>query len=67
MPCTFTGSLEGDRALFLREDLDKLTSLLCDLCKRLEKKGRSDIIAANPRLTKWWKLHKKFDAAKKGQ
>ena len=43
MPCTYTGSLEGDRAHFAEEsskaamsELDRITSYLCAVCTDLE-------------------------------
>lgn len=43
MPCTYTGSLEGDRALGAqkvierqREELDRLARYLCAVCSHLE-------------------------------
>lgn len=43
MPCTYTGSLEGDRAHFAeessktaRKELDRITGYLCAVCNYLE-------------------------------
>ena len=48
MPCTYTGSLEGDRALLAEEssktaksELDRITSYLCAVCNYLEFTGSS--------------------------
>lgn len=61
MPCTLTGSIEGDTIHFLQEDkrslnkeLLKTTQLLCLVCKTLEK-NEADI---PDKLMKWWKAHK---------
>ena len=66
MPCTITGSFEGDRALFAEEDLEKaqkknlkLTQFLCETCQILENMGYKGFV--NPKLEKWWKKHKNQD------
>lgn len=64
MPCTITGSLDGDRIYALEQDREKLreeildlTQMLCAVCKRCEKEG-----APIPKRVKaWWKKHKAQD------
>lgn len=62
MPCTVTGSLEGDRALAhseAQEEATKVTQLLCKLCKIVEN---SDGLILPRDVSKWWESHKKIDA-----
>lgn len=79
MPCTQTGSLEGDHALALEENIKlinkrntELTQMLCSVLKIIEKDA---LDASDLQLTdlpkdvqKWWKTHRKIDAkaAKRG-
>ena len=63
MPCTYTGSFEGDEALAAKEALEKnrstlteVTALLCSACKILEKKK-----AMTPQLRAWYAEHEKVD------
>lgn len=72
MPCTFTGSFEGDKVMSLREDLDELTQLLCSIGKTIEKYSDApdhepafmDIKLFSPKVRKWLKEHKKLDSKK---
>lgn len=68
MPCTITGSLEGDAALYAREAADKLradllkrTQQLCTACKALEANGIA--VPSDDGLDTWWEEHKRSDAA----
>ncbi len=68
MPCTQTGSIEGDRILGLTESIkivnDKnteLTRLLCLACRRIEISG----MRFPNGLGKWWKSHLKVDKKKR--
>jgi len=65
MPCTITGSLEGDAALFAKESLDKcriraqkLNRLLCMLCRDVENRAEHPLPS---QVAKWWKRHKEID------
>ena len=72
MPCTQTGSLEGDRALdadMARSEATRLTQMLCDLCKTFDETFVEEEwelllnnMKAGKRLAAWWKSHKKIDA-----
>ena len=74
MPCTLTGSLEGDAAVFSKEKITELTQLLCGACRLLEENeiDMSKVKAVvysygacqerTTKLTTWWKSHKKLDA-----
>lgn len=77
MPCTYTGSIEGDRAHFAKEALDLRERMLCAICTQLEKEFGvavtkeilEDVAEATDGLTKtqissWWKDHKKEDKKK---
>lgn len=71
MPCTITGSFEGDRALFAQEDRDKaqkeaikVTRLLCKLMKDLESNG-INMEHISKDVMKWWKKHKEIDKKRK--
>lgn len=74
MPCTYTGSLEGDREMAMRESLDARERMLCALCRRLETElGAAEagrIMAAAERMADgsapivdWWVRHREADAA----
>jgi hypothetical protein len=70
MPCTLTGSLEGDRAYLAeenRKELEKkvseLNNLLCTACQLLEAAGvkLTDHARLYGDLGEWWKEHQKVD------
>jgi hypothetical protein len=79
MPCTFTGSFEGDRALAaeeyaaeLKKELDLTTRLLCSTMKILHNPSpypehaqtlRGDVLAIEG-MTDWWEEHQKRDREK---
>jgi hypothetical protein len=63
MPCTFTGTLEGDAALRAREELDRQTDRLCRMCRRIEALGH-DLTTIDPDVAEWWAKHKKEDIAR---
>ena len=77
MPCTLTGSFEGDRALVSETNVTYLTQLLCGACTLLEANnidmggvvveglGNDDLVQGAPSLDKWWKDHKKMDRRRK--
>jgi hypothetical protein len=62
MPCYYTGSAEGDRALSAQTTADALTEitdLLCKLCRSI------DADKPMPKaVKKWWAAHKKVDEAR---
>lgn len=69
MPCTYTGSLEGDRALDAQEyaeeleaSRDEMTALACAAFQVLEKQGLLGEMTFHQR--KWWRSHKAADAAR---
>ena len=67
MPCTYTGSLEGDRALAAQKNADHLakqiTNLTQLLCKTLTIVEAHDGLEYLPKdVNKWWSAHKKIDA-----
>ena len=62
MPCHYTGSAEGYRALSANEELTSITNLLCKLCKEIEKNNLNFLLRGAVR--RWWKEHKKIDEAK---
>lgn len=80
MPCTYTGSLEGDRILALEERIDGLTdvtNMLCSFCEVYEEMyNRSytdrydncyrgpSLIDSVDGLREWWEKHKAKDAAR---
>jgi len=59
MPCTYTGSLEGDALLGAREELDELTRLLCEAMTVIEYQIPKGHISDE--LWAWWKHHKAAD------
>lgn len=69
MPCTYTGSLNGDAIHFLKQDKEQLskevldlTQMLCLMCKKSEKEGTK----IPKRVAKWWKKHKEQDEKGEG-
>lgn len=61
MPCTYTGSVEGDLRFWLDESDKKITQvaqLLCKACALLEKEK----IKLPKDLKTWWIEHQKIDA-----
>lgn len=75
MPCTYTGSLEGDhimameeelkrkrkKARKVKEELDSLTRMLCRTCEILEGLGHVAKIAWPSDVATWWEKHKSID------
>lgn len=76
MPCTYTGSIEGDRALAASETVTRLAQLLCGACRLLEENGISmagvkteptDFTPHTTTLYQWWRGHKKIDNERKAK
>ena len=77
MPCTLTGFIDGDRAVFSKEAITELTQLLCGACRLLDENqiDISDVHATvwscgacqnvTTHLTEWWARHKKLDDQRK--
>jgi len=78
MPCTYTGSLEGDRILGLTEALDVRERMLCALITRLEKEHGEEHVGMllhraatdaegleRKDIKRWWKRHKAADILRK--
>ncbi len=70
MPCTYTGSIEGDRALAaeqledaLTEELDEMTALACAAFTQLEKYVGLGLMT--PEQQDWWRRHKEADRIRK--
>lgn len=62
MPCTYTGSIEGDRAMAAAEKAEKLTevtAMLCEACKLLDRKQYTHELSQ--KTINWWYEHKKLD------
>lgn len=55
MPCTVDMSAEYQR------EAEKLTKMLCALCKLFESWNVEDAIPEVPGLPEWWERHKKLD------
>lgn len=62
MPCTHTGSLDGDKIEALTEELDKTTRLLCELCRQVYPVHR---IVMSVELLEWWFKHRIEDGKRK--
>jgi hypothetical protein len=61
MPCTLTGSREGDLEWYLEqrgEEVTKLAQLLCKACTLLDEEK----IKLPKNLKTWWKKHQEIDA-----
>jgi len=48
----------------LKAKYDKLTDLLCTVCRTMESDGMFTYIDENPELRAWWDEHKRLDAEK---
>ena len=74
MPCTYTGSVEGDRAYdaqmraqTFKQEIDKATRLLCFVMHRFEKVNPSvykGLLKENKELQDWVTQHEAVDAAR---
>jgi hypothetical protein len=67
MPCTLTGSIEGDRALGAEEaeaQVTKLARMLCSVMRILEEDGRRPL---SREVLNWWKQHKKQDRERRAE
>jgi hypothetical protein len=72
MPCTQTGSIEGDRRLAaeetvqeINEENTRLTQMLCQACRIIEDEFGEEYSDKMPEVLKeWWEQHKKIDAQK---
>lgn len=75
MPCYMTGSAEGDRAYAQheagtdREQLlelsQKLTRMLCSLCREIEMSRKHGTAVDIPtEVAVWWRAHKAVDEAR---
>lgn len=68
MPCTFTGSIEGDRAFFAERDLKeasaKLTELTQALCEAV-KTLRDNKVALPPKVESFARNHDETDRKRK--
>ena len=62
MPCRDDG-WEG--VIAQKEELDKLTDMLCRMCRGTESAGRLSVLP--PDVQVWWAEHKKADAAREAQ
>ena len=67
MPCTYTGTPEGDRELahqenaeYLAKKITKLTQLLCKTLTIVEAHDGLEYLPKD--VNKWWSAHKKIDA-----
>jgi len=68
MACTYTGSIEGDRALFASETATKLTDMLCRTLRLIEEhndfvdESQEGMSIELPKdIQDFWKEHKKID------
>lgn len=74
MPCTHTGTIEGDRIEGLQEALDMRERMLCALCEQINIEEGPDVLErllenAGSRapglekktIKKWWKKHRKAE------
>ena len=70
MPCTFTGTLDGDRIMSLENALDRRERYLCAICRYIEAQESlnlfqilrdaartSDGVSASE-IERWWKAHR---------
>ena len=72
MPCTMTGSFEGDQAMAAKREADRVTAYLCAVLRYLETMY-PDVVdemmdlskAGDGQIDQWWHRHKKEDLAKR--
>lgn len=64
MPCTLTGSQDGDALYYAQQDkraaqkeLLKATQMLCLACKTMESQN----VEIPDKIKEWWKVHKYQD------
>lgn len=63
MPCRYDGPTEFKddvRDVQLKNELDKLTRMLCALCRSVESSATVNIYL-DDETHKWWTIHKKMD------
>jgi len=60
MPCTDGGPNYSDNPETTRR-LNKVTRMLCSLCRRINKSGRDTLITQDAELTAWWSDHQEMD------
>lgn len=65
MPCTYTGSIEGDRALASEELITELTQRLCRAFEVLDSHNLTYSLPSKDK--RWWKSHKKKTRQQKGK
>lgn len=74
MPCTYTGSIEGDRALAASEALTEVTDNLCRVLTLVDahnhlvsndEEAEFRVIELPKDIEKFWREHKKIDAKRK--
>lgn len=70
MPCTYTGSIEGDRALASSERLTEVTEMLCRTLTRFEGILNTELNSPlagvlDDDIVKWWEEHKVIDARRR--
>jgi hypothetical protein len=63
MPCTQTGSLEGDHALALSDIVTEQAEMLCKMCQLAEDNN----LTIPHGVRGWWTNHKKLDAKRRKQ
>ena len=63
MPCTQTGSIEGDLALACEENITELAQKLCIMCQLAEDNN----LTIPYGVRGWWANHKKLDAKRRKQ
>jgi hypothetical protein len=78
MPCYYTGSAQGDKALYYKEALDKTTAMLCavlsynehcfgisDTREMLYESADFKELRSTSEIADWWENHKLEDIRKK--
>ena len=60
MPCSDGGPSYQENPE-TKDRLDKVTRLLCGLCRRLTNRGRAFHITDDAELAKWWAAHQEED------
>lgn len=71
MPCTYTGTLDGDTIMGLTEAINKaradaaiVTNLLCGVMESLDEDDKACVFGAVRGLLRWWQDHERLDQAR---
>lgn len=67
MPCRDGGPTDYEETVEKQRRLDKVTRMLCGLCRRVNKSGRDTLITYDAELTAWWADHQAEDRKREAE